>query len=118
MLTRVTYLEQENGDRKKIGAEIVTRVLRRTRRNWHNLVGQIDFSFQQETKNMSRIGMENKREAEERRKDKGRGTKDVKRNKFESEANGVIKQKNMSFGRRTLKRDSRGGRRSGGLGSE
>ena len=84
---------KKHGDRKKIDIDIFRRVLRRTQRNWHKLVGQIDFSFQEETGNISDIGMENGREPEERRKDKGRGTKGAKRNTFESEANQAIKLK-------------------------
>ena len=80
-LPRSLYLEQDNGDRKKWswkcheGAQKNTTQLAQT-------CGTNRFHFL---------------EAEERRKDKGRGTKSAKHNKFESEANEAIKQKKHFF---------------------
>ena len=45
MLTRVSYLEQENGDTKKIGPEIFRRVLRRTQIQLAQTCGTNRFLF-------------------------------------------------------------------------
>ena len=47
IIARITHLEQENGDKKRIGFEIIRKVTRSTQHNW-DMLTRTNISFDKE----------------------------------------------------------------------
>ena len=57
ILTRVTYLEQETGDRKDISFETIRKIDRGTQHNWHKLLREAFSLYHQESESKEANGV-------------------------------------------------------------